>query len=243
MEIKHKKKNKNKKANNYKINFPYQIIYDFTFEIVNKAIDLIVPIIRFMKLNKKDIDTLILCGGASLSNIIFKIFSEHSSLEYIHVIRGKNPECSIAEGSVLFALDPFTIAKRKAKYTLGIKCTQKIDNIEYHNVFSIIINKGDNVCSDQELEATYYMNSSKATIELYRTENKDVKFCDEKDERGELKIHKFGEYIIDVGEDFDENNRKVLVRIKLGGTFVTSSAIYCKTNKQSKVILLLNYMD
>ena len=87
------------------------------------------------------------------------------------------------------------------------------------------------------------MNSSKTTIELYRTENNDVKFCDERDESGELKIHKFGEYIIDVGEDFDVNNRKVLVRIKLGGTFLTSSAIYCKTNKQEKVVYLLNFLD
>ena len=118
-----------------------------------------------------------------------------------------------------------------------------MNGLEHNNVFSKIINKGDNVYSDQEMEGTYYMNSSKATIELYRTENDNVKFCDEKDGHGEPIIHKFGEYIIDVGEDFDENNRKVLIRINLGGTFVTSSAIYCKTNIQKKVVYLLNFTD
>jgi hypothetical protein len=191
----------------------------------------------------RNIHNLILCGGASLSNIIYNIFSEHSSLNNINIIRGQNPECSIAEGSVLYALDPFVIVQRIARYTLGIKCTKKIDGIEHNNVFSKIIGKGDIVYSDREMEGTYTMNSSKAVIELYRTENDNVKFCDEKDEHGEPIIHKFGKYIIDVGENFDEDNSKVLIRIHLGGTFVTSSATYCKTNKQEKVVYLLNFTD
>ena len=82
--------------------------------------DLIVPIIS----NNKDIDTLI-CGGASLSNIIYNIFRDHSSLKNIHLIRWENPEDSIVLGSVLFALDPFDVALRKAKNTIGIKCSRK----------------------------------------------------------------------------------------------------------------------
>ena len=98
------------KKNCYKIYFICQIIYDFTLEIVNKAVDLIAQIIS----NNKDIDTLI-CGRASLTNIIYNIFSDHSSLKNIHLIRGENPFVSIALGSVLFALDPFDVALRKAK--------------------------------------------------------------------------------------------------------------------------------
>ena len=137
-------------------------------------------------------------------------------------------------------MNPFTIVQRKAKYTLGIKCSKKLDNIEHNNFFSKFINKGDNIYTDTEIENNYYMNSSRATIELYKTENNDVKFCDEKDENGELKIYKFGEYIIDVGNDFDENNREIIITIKWGGTFITSSAKYCKTNKKVNIVCLLD---
>ena len=42
------------------------------------------------------------------------------------------------------------------------------------------------------------MHFSKAIIKLYKTEYKNIIFCDEKDEKGNLKIFKFGEFIIDV---------------------------------------------
>ena len=41
------------------------------------------------------------------------------------------------------------------------------------------------------MENIYYMKNSKANIELYRT----IKFCDERDEHWQLKIHKLGEFI------------------------------------------------
>ena len=113
-------------------------------EIVNKAVDLIAQIIS----NNKDIDTLI-CWRASLTNIIYNIFSDHSSLKNIHLIRGENPEVSIALGSVLFAFDPFDVAIRKAKKkTIGIKCIRKLNDIEHDNIISKIINKNDNVYPD-----------------------------------------------------------------------------------------------
>ena len=80
------------------------------------------------------------------------------------------------------------------------------------------------------------MCGSKAKIQLYRTEEIDMMFCDEKNLDGELKIWKFGEYTIDVGNDFDSSSQKtreVIVKMKMGGTFITSEAIYCKTNKRA----------
>ena len=43
-----------------------------------------------------------------------------------------------------------------------------------------------------------------------------------------------------LGTIFDENNRKVIIRIKLGETFITSSAIYCKTNQKANIVCLLD---
>ena len=221
------------KKNSYKINFPYQIIYDFMLEIVNKALKLIDPIIK----KNMDINNLILCGGASLSNIIYGIFADY--MKTISVIRGNNPEVSIGMGSVLFALDPKGVTLRKSRYTIGIKCRGTVNGEKHDNIFSIIIKKGDDVYPDL-MENTFYMNSSKARIELYKTENDDVQFCDERDENGQLKIQKFGEYTINVGEAFDKNYREVKVRINLGGTFLSSYARYCKNNQWFDVECLLD---
>ena len=59
-----------------------------------------------------------------------------------------------------------------------------------------------------------------------------------KNENDELKVFKFGEFIIDVGDEFDINQREALVKMKKGGTFITASAIYCKTGKNAKITYL-----
>ena len=80
------------------------------------------------------------------------------------------------------------------------------------------------------------MAASRVVVELYKTEKDDVVFCDEKDENGQLNIWNIGSYIIDVGNDFDSSSqemRKAIVKIKLGGTYISSETIYCKTNKKA----------
>ena len=57
---------------------------------------------------------------------------------------------------------------------------------------------------------------SKVAVELYKTKYKNITFCDEKDEKGNLKIFKFGEFIIDVGDNFDIKKRKAKVKMKIG---------------------------
>ena len=71
----------------------------------------------------------------------------------------------------------------------------------------------------------------------YKTKEKNVTFIDEKNEEGKLKIEKFGEFIIDVGKDFDNEDSYANVTMKMGGTFITASAIYCKTRKKANKFL------
>ena len=47
-------------------------------------------------------------------------------------------------------------------------------------------------------------------------------FCDEKDENGNLIVSKLGELIIDAKDKYDPLKKKVIVEMKIGGTFVSA---------------------
>ena len=157
---------------------------------------------------------------------------------------------------VLFAYDHNIITPRKAKYSFGIKCNVKWDEELHHNggkkvndefnnsycknYFSKFIDKNESISSDKEIVNSYEMISSKSTIKLYKTEYENIMFVDEEDEKGNLKIFKFAELIIDVGNNFDISKRDTLVKMKIGGTFISVEAIYCKTGKSAKAYCLFD---
>ena len=82
------------------------------------------------------------------------------------------------------------------------------------------------------------MTDSKVTVEIYKSEEDNAYFCDEKDENGELKVSKFGEFIIDAGNNFDSSERRAKVSMKFGGTFISVTAIYCKSGQKAKLTCL-----
>ena len=121
----------------------------------------------------------------------------------------------------------------------GIKIYNKIDQTyRCKNCFSKFITINDNLRPDKEICQKYIMNNSKVHIKLYKTKRNNVKFIDEKDEFGNLIVHKFGEFIIDVGNNYDKSKREVEIKMKLGGTFISVSAIYAKTGDNSKITCL-----
>ena len=234
------------KNNDFKIKFPYQIIYDFMLELVTKVINIIIPITKSIP----EVKTIIFSGGASLSPLIYTIFGE-SALQGINFVRSANPEVAIAKGAVLFSMNHNIVSPRIAKYTFGIKVCRDWDENKYKNggikeyntfddlyecinIFYKFITKGDNLRPDDVISKSFNLEGPIGTIILYKTNENDVLFCDEKDENGKLKIWKIGEYKMDVGKDFDKSFKKIIVNIKMGGTFISSSAIYLKTKKEIK---------
>lgn len=239
---KNKWKLSNSKFNKFKIKFPFQIIYDFMCELVSKVIELILPITETVK----DLDTIIFTGGATRNPVFLEIF-ENSYLKNFHTIRSPNPEVAIGIGSVLFSLSQNIITSRKANYSFGIRVSVKWndslhnsggnkspDGLECDNIFSKFITIGESLRSDEVIEKNYFMKGPITTILLYRTKEENVVFCDEKDEHNSLKVWNFGKYSIDAGEDFDFNAREIKIRMKFGGTYIASEAIYCKTNKRAE---------
>ena len=235
---------------NWRIFFPYKIIYDLMEELTNKiskSIELI--------LEETSIETIIFSGGASVNPIIRQLIQE--KIKSINIVQSHNPEVAISYGSVLFSYDHNVISPRKAKYSFGIKKREvwnenlhhnggikiydELDEIyKCENLFSKFIDKNENISTDKEIVKSYRMCSSKVAVELYKTEYKNIIFCDEKDEKGNLKIFKFGEFIIDVGDNFDIKKRSAKVKMKIGGTFISAEAIYCKTGESAKTTCLFD---
>ena len=235
----------------WKILFPYQIIYNLMFELINEIKQYIIQILNTN--NNNDIKTLIFTGGASVNPIMKQMIEEDEAFSSLNFVQSHNPEVAISYGSVLFYLDHNIIIQRKAKYTFGIKVRKTWDDKEHNkggikvfdnmekfykctNLFSKFITINEDIRTDKEITNSYKMTDSKVTIELYKTEKNNATFCDEKDEFGKLTIYKFGEFIIDVGNSFDIKERDALVKMKIGGTFILATAIYCKTGKESKII-------
>ena len=121
----------------------------------------------------------------------------------------------------------------------GIKIYDKYDNIfRCKNAFTKFITIYDNLRPDKEISQFFGLHESKAKVELYKTKRENVTFIDEKDKDGDLIIHKFGEFLIDVGNKYDRSNREVEIKMKMGGTFISATAKYCKTGDTFKITCL-----
>ena len=247
-------KNKNWKLKideDFKILFPYQIFYDFMLEIINKMSEYIYEIMNSIK----NVKSLIFTGGASANPIFQQMLQNIEELRNINIVSSQNPEFAISNGSVYFSYDHNIISPRKSKYSFGIKVREnwndkkhrnggikicdKIDQKDKcENLFSKFITINDNIRPDREIIKSYLMCDSNVMVELYKTKENNVTFINEVDNNGNLKIEKFGEFNIDVGNDFDVKNKNVEVRIKMGGTFISCSATYCKTKKKAKMTCL-----
>ena len=235
----------------WRILFPYKIFENLMYELTNKINEYILKIINEVK----DIKYLILTGGASINPIIQLMIQENIDINqnHINIVQSHNPELAISQGSVLFAYDHNITSTRKAKYTFGIKALtgwnekihknggikEKINN-EYKcvNYFSKIIKKNDDISPEKEFVNEYTMVESKVTVEIYKTEEDNVLFCDQKNEKGDLIVSLFAKFTIDVGNNYDILNREAKVCMKLGGTFIYVSAIYCKTGEKEKLTCL-----
>ena len=252
----HKQKSCNlqiEEGEEWTILFPYKIINDLMQELIDRIkIEYLSTIIE----SRNDIKTLVFTGGASSNPILFEMIKSFKDLNIKNYVKSPNPEIAIAFGSVQYSFDHYIISPRKAKYTFGIKTSDIWDEKKHRkggikiydkndkiyrckNGFSKFITKNDNLRPYDEICHKFTMNNSKANVELYKTERENATFCDEKDENGNIIVTKFGQFIIDVENNkFDKSNKEVEVKMKLGGTFISASAIYCKTKDKFKITCL-----
>ena len=247
----HKYKNQIRRdpENKWELLFPSIIFADITKEIAEKI---------FLKIQEiyKNVNTtnIIITGAGSkntnLTHYLYD-FAKEKNIE-LNIISTSQPEIAILQGAVLFGFNSNIIRKRKSKYTIGINVCRKWDENLYKdkgikiineydgeqccNLFSIFITRNQYIGFNEIISKPFSANKIKPLIEFYKTFKKECTYIDEKDENNQLIIEKFGEVEFDIGEDFDEYNRKVRIDMKMGGTYIYASVVYLKTGKELKIL-------
>ena len=235
------------------LELPYKIIIDLLNElIVEKAVAYINKIIDYLKNRKKDkkeIKSLILAGGASSNLSIFELFKK--ALPNLTVVICDEPEIAVVKGAIHFAKNPFTISKRIARFSLGIKSCEewskrfekipgaiKIKDEKNNqwvclNKFIVYYKKNSPINTNAEGKKFIFdMNSDHASIEFYKSDfDGPIYVVDQKDENGKVLIEKFGTLNFTV-DNFDFNETGVEIEIKLGGTFISAKVKYLKTGEE-----------
>ena len=235
------------------LEFPFKIIKDLFQElIVDKAVDYINKIINYLKNRKKDkkeIKTVILAGGTADNLSIFELFK--TALPNLTVVRCNEPEIAVVKGAIHFAKNPFTISKRIARFSLGIKSVDdwgeryekipgaiKVEDEKNNrwvclNAFSVYYKKNRPINTNAEGKKFIFdMNSNQASIEFYKSDfDGPIYVVGQKDENGKELTEKFGSLEFTV-EDFDTKETGVEIEIKLGGTSISAKVKYLKTGKE-----------
>ena len=242
--------------NNWKLNKKRRWIIDFPFNIMNDLMEEILKgIVDCIEEIRKNVQvkSLIFTGGGSLNPIIISKIQNKINTD-LNFILSHNPETSISMGSVKYAFDRNIISIRKAKFSFGIgmsfewneelhkeKGKKVFDTItqKYYcdNLFSKFITKGEDIPSNKVIQKVYLMDSPIVIIDLYKTEKENVTFCDEKENEKSI-VWKFGQFILEVDKGFNTFENSVCVDMKMGGTFISISAKYVKTNKKVSAIFV-----
>ena len=220
--------------------------------IVDKAASYINKIINYLKNRKKDkkeIKSVILAGGSSANLSIFESFKK--ALPNLTVVVCDEPEIAVVKGAIHFAKNPYTISKRIARFSLGIKSVDnwgeryekipgaiKVEDEKNNrwvclNAFSVYYKKNRPIKTNAEGKKFIFdMNSNHASIEFYKSDfDGPIYVVGQKDEKGNELTKEFGSLQFSV-DNFDINDTGVEIEIKLGGTSISAIVKYLKTGEQ-----------
>ena len=234
-----------KKNKGYKLYFPYQIMIDLTKEIL---IDKIVDHIEEILSHVPEIKNIIYAGSVSTNDFIITMIKNR--LPSLKHFRSAYPSVSVVKGAVIFGIYPYIIKSRIAQFTIGVEFAERwnelkhgkredlkyFDNIEncymVRKCFSPIIFKNQKIEVNEIIKKNYKILSPKSDIIFYKTIFKNVIFIDEKSAiQKKKKCIEFGRTIFNVGESYDKLNRKFVIELKLGGTFIFATLKYKEIEK------------
>ena len=234
-----------KYSSDLKIFFPNQIMIDLTKEIiVDNTVNYIWEIIDHVK----NINSIIYAGTVSKNSYIISMIQSQlpnkiNSCVTIH------PSLAVARGAVMFGMNPFVIKSRISRFDIGIRTAENWDEIKHFkrqdlkffcpiekcykckNIFSSIISKNQNVFVDEWISKKFNLLGSKCDIVFIRTDNDNTIFTDDKLKKCQI----FGTIKFDAGNEFDINDKDLLIELKLGGTFVDAKIKYKDVEKSTPV--------
>ena len=109
------------------LDLPYKIVHDLLKElIVDKASKYIKEIVHNLQnrhLNKKEVKSVILAGGASCNLSIIELF--RASLPNLNIVSCDDPEIAVVKGAIYFAKNPLFISQRIAKFSIGVQVIEE----------------------------------------------------------------------------------------------------------------------
>jgi hypothetical protein len=250
----------NKKAYNFKYKlkrgekykwdliFPSQIFLDITKEIADKIFLKLLEVYQ----NFENVQT-VFTGAGSNNKVLIQYIQQNFESKRINFDNKTTiqPEISILKGAVIYGLQNNIIRKRKPKYTIGINVSKTWNDALYkdggkkiynntdkeykcYNLFKKFITRNEYITFDEIISHDFIANGGKPIIGFYKTLKNDCKYIDEKDEKGNLIIKKFGFVKFEI-EDYDRNNPQVKINMKMGGTYIYATAIYLKTRNDIKI--------
>lgn len=238
---------------NFRIYFPYQIMIDLTKENI---VDKIATYINRIILNVPHISSVIFAGSVSKNNYVISMIEEALSNYKLEYYVCTYPSVAVVKGAVIFGLNPFIIRKRVSKYTIGIRCNEIWDELRHgehpekkfydlddncykcRDIFSPIIQKGQKILVDEINVRHYEIKCRKTTITFFKSFYLDIKYVDEK-HIFYPKCSEFGNLTFDAGDNFDKNDRDLIIELKLGGTFISGNVKY----KQKKEKIYFDFSD
>ena len=228
--------------------FQSQIFLDITKEIADKIFLKLLEVYQ----NVENVQT-VFTGAGSNNKVLIEYIQQNFKKQKINFDNKTTiqPEISILKGAVIYGLQNNIIRKRKPKYTIGINISKTWNDALYkdggkkiynntdkeykcYNLFKKFITRNEYITFDKIISHDFIANGGKPIIGFYKTLKKDCKYIDEKDEKGNLIIKKFGFVKFEI-EDYDRNNPQVRINMKMGGTYIYATAIYLKTGNDIKI--------
>ena len=201
-------------------------------------------------MSNENIKTIIFVGGYCYNEVLLELIKKGVK-NNITFLQPSRPCLSIMEGAVLFGIEPSTINIRKSKYTIGAdvrqlwnekkhseKGTKIFDGKEWvcDDCFDKFIEINQNIKIDEKITKSSAMVGTRfCDINFYKTLKPDPIFVFEEG------IIFMGKCRLDAGKEYEKDEeRKISITMKFGGTFIDVSAEHLKSGNIVKVKLLFN---
>ena len=243
-ELKLKVKSKKK----WIIEFPYKILDIYIGEQAN----LICKNIKDILSNtRKEINTIMFVGGYCSNEVIISKIRNGLGEDFYY-LQPSNPCLAIMEGAVLFGINPSIIGIRIAKYTIGLSY-REIWNEKKHSKMGIGEKVFDEEINDYRCSNSFYKfieinqkleynkaityddlempNSKTALLTFYKSIKPNPIFSTEKG------VEKIIECQLNAGKVYPLKERKVIISIKFGGTYIDVKALHEKSGNYITVNL------
>ena len=235
-----------KSKSKWKVELPYEIIYDY-LKAQAKSIAETINSIN----SKEKIKSIIFVGGYCSNEILLELIIKDLKkvTPDIKSLKPSYPCLAIMEGAVIFGIEPSSISIRKAKYTIGLESEETWDDKRHspkgnkifnkyekswfcEKCFSKYIEINQSLKYEEELFNEFWTMDNNPRITFYKTKKTDPIFVSEEG------IIKIGECFLKIDTKYKNyEDRRVRVILKFGGTYIDVTAIHLKSGDSVKTTL------